>query len=140
MTTGRQYCQPRQRPAAAGAPLELIARRPDIAAARERLIAADYRVAETIASAFPDIVLSATATGPSLQIGGAFQSANTVISSFVAEASQTFYGGRRPKGAPGARRGPDSMKPSPDYASTWLNAIAAVHEDLVRDDRQRTAR
>ncbi|MEM8771285.1 MAG: efflux transporter outer membrane subunit [Pseudomonadota bacterium] len=122
--------------AAAGAPLELIARRPDIAASRERLIAADYRVAEAIASAFPDIVLSATATGPSFQVGGGFQSANTIISAFVAEITQTVYeGGARRARRRQSRAAFDEALAA--YADTWLSAIAAVHDDLVRDDRQR---
>ncbi len=123
-------------PASAGTPLELIARRPDLAASRERLIAADYRVAEAIASAFPDIVLSATATGPSFQVGGAFQSANTVISVFVAEITQTVYeGGARKARRRQARASFDEALAS--YADTWLSAISAVHVGLVRDDRQR---
>ena len=134
--TGPDALPSAPRPASAGAPMELIARRPDIAASRERLIAADYRVAQAIASAFPDIVLSATATGPSFQVGGVFQSANTVISAFTAEISQTIYEG----GARRARRG--QARASYDealanYSATWLSAIASVHDGLVRDDRQR---
>ncbi len=123
-------------PAAAGAPMDLIARRPDVAASRERLIAADYRIAEAIASAFPDIVLSATATGPSFQVGGAIQSANTVISAFTAEISQTVYeGGARKARRRQARASFDQALAS--YSETWLAAISSVHDGLVRDDRQR---
>ena len=122
--------------ASVGTPIELIARRPDVAAARERLVAADYRVAAAIASAFPDIVLSATATGPSFQVGGVFQSANTVITGLTAEISQTVYeGGARRARRRQARASFDEALA--DYSNAWLSAIAAVHDGLVRDDRQR---
>ncbi|MEM9705990.1 MAG: efflux transporter outer membrane subunit [Pseudomonadota bacterium] len=119
-----------------GVPLSLIARRPDLVAARETLIAADYRAAEALANFFPDVVLSATASGPSFQIGPGFQSAQTVIFALVAQISQSlFEGGARVAQRKRARAAFDEA--SANFSQAWLDAIASVNDNLIREERQR---
>ncbi|MEM6648743.1 MAG: TolC family protein [Pseudomonadota bacterium] len=118
-----------------GLPGSLIERRPDIVAARERLIAADYRVAEALAAYLPDFTLSASVNGPSFNVAGSIQSADTFILTMIADLSQTLYaGGARSAAKRGAKAAFDGA--SAAYARTWLEAVAAVSDNLLQEQYQ----
>jgi len=76
-----------------GLPSELLARRPDVAAAEAQLIAANADIAAARAAFFPNITLTAGGGFASTALAGLFTPANRVFALSGALAQQIFAGG-----------------------------------------------
>ena len=77
----------------AGASIELIARRPDIAAARARVEGADDRIKEAKAAFYPNVNLSALIGLSSFGLGNLFSSGSSFGSVTPAVSLPLFHGG-----------------------------------------------
>lgn len=77
----------------ANASIDLVGRRPDIAAARMRLEGAAERIKEARAAFFPDISISALAGFASLGLGSLFSAGSTFASATPAVSLPLFHGG-----------------------------------------------
>ena len=77
-----------------GLPSDLLLRRPDIAEAEQRLIAANARIDEARAALFPRIVLTGFLGSESAQLGNLFSGPATIWSLAFALAQPIFQGGR----------------------------------------------
>lgn len=77
----------------ANASIELVGRRPDIAAARTRVEAAGDRIKEARAAFYPDVSISALAGFSSLGLGNLFQSSSAFAGVTPAISLPMFHGG-----------------------------------------------
>lgn len=80
----------------AGLPSSLLARRPDVAAAEQQLIAANAQIGVARALMFPRIAITGAWGGTSADIGDVFDSTN-VVSSLLANIFQPIFQGGRLK-------------------------------------------
>ena len=78
----------------AGAPLELLARRPDLVAAERRLAAADARLVEARRSLYPRISLTASGGGSSAELGDLLNG-DFAVWSLVGNLTQPLLSGGR---------------------------------------------
>ncbi|MFQ5736477.1 MAG: efflux transporter outer membrane subunit [Thermodesulfobacteriota bacterium] len=78
-----------------GLPSSLLRRRPDIEAARLRVDASDYRVAEAMADRFPSFNLIGEYGGASDTLGTILESPNIFWNVFIQAAMPVIDGGRR---------------------------------------------
>ncbi|PLX92585.1 MAG: hypothetical protein C0621_09115 [Desulfuromonas sp.] len=79
----------------AGLPSQLVQNRPDIIAARERLLAADARVAAAIADRFPSFNLMAAGGGASSELATLLDSGQLFWSLLLKATVPLFDGGKR---------------------------------------------
>lgn len=78
---------------AVGVPAELLQRRPDLRAARHRVVAADYRLGEAIAARFPTFALSGSVGFSSPDVSTFFES---FVWNFMGSMTASIWdGGRR---------------------------------------------
>jgi NodT family efflux transporter outer membrane factor (OMF) lipoprotein len=116
----------------AGATTDLIGRRPDIAAARERVEAAASRIKVARADFFPAVNISALVGLQSLGLDNLFKSGSTFGSVGPAVSLPIFHGGELQGRYRGARAEYDEAVAS--YDSTVLGAYQQV-ADAVTSDR-----
>lgn len=110
-----------------GLPSELIARRPDIQAARARLLAADHRIAQAMADRYPRLTLTGT-------LGTASTNLTTLFSDFVWSAlgsieAALFDGGRGRAEVDLARARYQELLET--YGQTWIEALVEVERALA---------
>ena len=116
----------------AGLPIELLQRRPDVRAARQRVFAADSRVASAVAAQFPSLELSGST-------GFSSSSAANLFEDFIWSLGSSLLapildGGRR---RAELRRSRFAVKEKlENYGSTVLTAIREVEDALAREQYQ----
>ena len=111
------------------APATLLQRRPDVAAAERRVMAANAQIGVQTAAYFPDITLTGQAGSQSGRLASLF-SASTLAWSLGASAAETIFdaGARKAKVA-GARATYDQTVAT--YRQTVLTALAEVEDALA---------
>lgn len=116
-----------------GAPAALLQRRPDVASALTRVIAADYRVGAAIADKYPALRLTARTQLQGNDIGDAFS--NWLWNLAGSLALPILDGGRRQAEIERTRAVVDERVAQ--YESAALNAIREVENALTQESRQR---
>ena len=118
---------------ATGIPAELLTQRPDLRAAQRRLVAADYRVAQALASRFPTLGLTGSAGFSAVELSDFFSS---VVWNFVGNITAPIWdGGRR---AAEHDRSKAVVKEQVNaYGQTLLNALLEVESTLISERQQR---
>ncbi|MEM7690170.1 MAG: TolC family protein [Pseudomonadota bacterium] len=123
-------------PVPAGLPIDLLAQRPDVAAAYERLEAARLRIGARRADRFPSLTLTPSIGTQAGDPGGAFDFANNWASSLVAAiTAPLFDGGRIKANIAAARAGYDQQAAA--YARSVIGAFGEVESALADYDQQR---
>jgi len=118
-------------PVPAGLPAELIARRPDLAAAERRLAASDARVREARRSLYPRIALTASGGRSSSDLGDLLDGDFSVWSLVGNVTQPLFQGGRLRAGVSLAEANADRALLV--YAQTALRAFAEVEGGLAAE-------
>lgn len=119
---------------AVGLPVSLLERRPDVRAARARLVAADYRVAVAIADRYPALRLSGKAGFNAADIADFFDSwLFNLIGNLVAPL---FDGGRRAAEVERTRAVLENA--AHGYSKAILTALKEVEDALTMERYQRT--
>ncbi len=116
-----------------GLPADLLVRRPDVRAARDRVIAADYRVAVAVADRLP-----------SLRIGGSLDVQNTSLADLIstplwsifANLAAPLFDGHRRKAEVERNRAVLEERLA-NYGQVLLGAIAEVEGAIVGERQQR---
>lgn len=122
----------------AGLPIDILAQRPDVAAAYERLEAARLRIGARRADRFPRLSLSASLGTQGGDPGGAFDFANNWASSLVASiTAPLFDGGRIKANIAAARAQYDQLAAA--YARSVIGAFGEV-ESALSDYREQRSR
>jgi len=118
---------------ALGVPADLVHRRPDVRAARRRVVAADYRVGAAIADRFPSIRLRGSVGFGATTIADLFQD---LIWSVVGTIAQPILDGGR-RGAEIDRRHAIVDERLDQYGQALLGAMVEVDNALVQERQQR---
>ncbi len=118
---------------ATGVPSDLLEQRPDLRAAKHRVVAADYRVGEALAARLPSFALSGSLGLSSPDLGSFFES---FVWSVMGSISASLWDG----GALGAEE--DRTRAVLEerlqaYGQTLLNALLEVESSLVLERQQR---
>jgi len=116
-------------PVPALVPSTLLAQRPDIAAARERQVAAYAQIGVADAAFFPSIDLSASAGYRGASWSHLVSAPNLVWSLGAAVAAPLFDGGQRKLASAQARASADAATAT--YRQTVLTAFQEVEDNLV---------
>jgi len=113
-----------------GVPSSLLEHRPDLVAARDRVVAVDYRVGEAIADRLPRFVI-----GGSLTAGGT-PGLDTLVGTLFASAVAPVYdaGTRR---AEVERRRALLREQIADFSNLYLGAVRDVETALLRERHQK---
>lgn len=117
----------------AGVPVALLERRPDVRAARLRVVAQDYRVGVAIADQYPKLGFSADAGFTSFDIVELFES--FVFGLAANLVAPLFDGGRRSAEVDRNRAVLEQLVAA--YGATLLTAFREVEDALVREAKQR---
>ena len=118
-------------PVPAGLPVEIVARRPDLIAARRRLLAEDARIAASQTALYPSLTLTGS-LGTSSDALKSFLDGNFSIWSLVGNAVQPiFQSGRLRRGVDLARARADEALQF--YAATVLRALGEVESALAAE-------
>ncbi|RZL32648.1 MAG: efflux transporter outer membrane subunit [Rubrivivax sp.] len=113
----------------AALPAQLLAQRPDLAAAHQRWIAATYQQRSIDAQRWPQLSLAALAGETRLRVGGA--SSNATLWAFGPSLSlPLFDGGLRKARSAGAEAAADEAAAA--LQAQWQTAVAEVEEALQR--------
>jgi len=112
-----------------GIPSELLERRPDVAAAERRVIAANANIGIARAAYFPTISLNALFGGQSASLGDLF-AAPSRIWSFGPSISQPLFEGGALDAATATARA-ERAEAIADYRNTVLGAFRDVEDNLV---------
>ncbi len=115
-----------------GVPADLLIRRPDVRAARDRVIAADYRVAVAVADRLP-----------SLRIGGSLDTQNTTLADLIttplwsifANLAAPLFDGHRRRAEVERNRGVLEERLA-GYGQALLLAMAEVEGAIVNERQQ----
>jgi len=113
-----------------GLPSELINRRPDVRSANFRLVAADKRSAEAVASRFPRFSLTGTVGGSSDELADALDPENMIWNAIGNVIVPVFEGGRLKANADRAEA--TWLEQSYVYKQTLLNAFREVEDALAK--------
>lgn len=113
----------------AGLPADLLARRPDLAAAEERLRAADHRIAQARAALFPRIALTAGDGTSSSELADLLNTGFHVWSLAGNAAQPLFQGGRLRAGV--RRAEAQARLAAANYESAVLRALGEVETALA---------
>ena len=117
----------------AGLPAELVARRPDLAAAERRLAAADQRLVQARRSLYPRLTLTGSTGYATEEFSDLLDGDFGVWSLIAAIAQPVFQGGRLRAGVDMARAtGQEALA---GYANTALFAYAEVESALAAEQR-----
>ncbi len=121
----------------AGLPSELLARRPDVQAARARLAAADFAWAEAYAERFPSFSLTAIGGNVSHELKDALDPGKMTINLASRLTLPIFEGGRLRAQSDAA--GTVYRQMSAEYEATVLNAFREVEDALVLAEHETAA-
>lgn len=129
----------RGEPAAAivpeGLPSDLLLRRPDVAQAEQRLIAANARIASARAAFFPRISLTGYLGAESASLGDLFSGPARIWQLAFALAQPIFQGGRLSAEVEAVTA--RERQALAQYQKTLQEAFREVREALIRQDRAR---
>lgn len=114
-------------------PSTLLERRPDIAAARERVKAAYAQIGVTDAALFPTLNLSATASYNQSSIANMLSTPNLLWSLGASVGQSILDGGSRTLASAQARASSDQVSSS--YRQLVLTALQEVEDNLVQSSR-----
>ncbi len=114
-------------------PSTLLERRPDIAAAQQRVAAAYAQIGVADAAFFPDLVLSATAGYRGAGLAKLVSAPNLLWSLGASLAQAVLDGGQRQLASAQARAGADQI--TAGYRQTVLTALQEVEDNLVLVDQ-----
>ena len=118
-------------PVPAGLPVQIVARRPDLIAARKRLLAADAHIAASQAALYPSLTLTGS-LGTSSDALKSLLDGDFSIWSLAGNALQPiFQSGRLRRGVELARARADEALQS--YAAAVLRALAEVESALAAE-------
>lgn len=112
-----------------GLPSELLARRPDIAAAEQRLVAANARIGVARSGYFPSISLTGSTGSESAELSGLFRSGTGVWGIAAGLLQGVFQGGRVMRNVEAAEARQRQMLAG--YAKAVQSAFAEVEDALV---------
>lgn len=126
---GRDGLMPSLAPIPAGLPAELLARRPDLAEAEQRVFAADRRVAAAKASLLPRLALSGSAGSVSDDLSHLLDGDFGVWSWAANLVQPIFEGGKLRAGVYKAKAGAEASAAT--YVSTALRAFGEVEGALA---------
>lgn len=116
----------------AGVPADLLERRPDVRAARRRVVAADYRLAAAIADRLPALRLSGSLSESADNVGDLFRAPLwSIVGSLTAPL---FDGGRRRAEVDRSQAVVDERLYT--YAQSLLEAMVEVENALVQERQQ----
>lgn len=115
------------------APGELLARRPDLRAARRRVVAADHRLASSIADLLPAIRLTGQTGGQSTEIADIFQSWMYNLAGSI--AAPIFEGGRRRAEVQRSRAVVAERLEA--FGQVLLTSVREVEDALVQERKRR---
>ncbi len=115
-----------------GVPSDLLLRRPDVRAARYRLEAADYRVAEAIANRFPTVSLTATASDTEPRFEDLFD--DWVLNLAANLTAPIFDAGRRKQEV--VRKRAAASESLHNFEKTVLTALGEVESAIVQERSQ----
>lgn len=118
-----------------GLPSSLLARRPDIAAAEQRLVAANARIGAAKAAYFPTIALTGQFGTESTELSGLLASGSTIWRAAASLVAPVFNAGRTKREVEVARA--REVQALESYRKTLLTAFAEVEDAL---SARRTAR
>jgi NodT family efflux transporter outer membrane factor (OMF) lipoprotein len=118
----------------AGLPSELLERRPDIQAARARMVAADFAWATAYAERFPSLTLTGSGGNVSHDLRDALDPSKMTLSIATGLTVPIFEGGRLKAQAEGA--GAAFREMSAQYENTVLNAFREVEDALTLGQHQ----
>jgi outer membrane protein, multidrug efflux system len=121
-----ELAEPAVRP---GLPSELLARRPDVAAAEAQLIAANANIAQARATFFPSITLTASGGYESAALAGLLTPANQVWSLGAGALQPIFQGGALVGQYQLARGRYEELLA--DYHKAVISALANVEDALI---------
>ncbi len=117
-----------------GIPSELLKRRPDVRAAFQRMVAADRRAAEAVASLFPSVSLTGSLTGNGDALDEVTDPTNILWRAVGSVSAPLFQGGRL---RANKQRAQAAWKAAVDaYKLAALNAFKDVEDALVRGRKQ----
>lgn len=117
-----------------GLPSELLKRRPDLAAAEARLIAADRRAAEAVASRFPSINLTGALGNQGSDLDAVLNPDNLLWQAIASVSAPIFQGGRLKANADRAEAA--WREANAGYRAALLNAFREVEDALVAGQAQ----
>lgn len=118
---------------AAGIPASLLERRPDLRAAKARVVAADYRVAQAIAARLPQLTLSGSIGFSSTSLSEFFES---FVWNILGQVTGTIWdGGRLQAEIDRSEAALDERIAS--YAQSLLTALVEVESALVQEKQAR---
>jgi multidrug efflux system outer membrane protein len=115
--------------APAGLPSELLARRPDVAAAEQALVAANARVGVARAALFPSITLTGYAGSESQELSDLLSSGTGVWNVAAGLLQPIFHGGRLRRGVEAAEA--RQRQALAAYTKAVQSAFAEVEDALV---------
>lgn len=110
-------------------PATLLQRRPDIAAARQRVVAAYAQIGVSDAAFFPDLTLSASAGFRSSTLSNLFSAPNLLWSLGPSLTQAIFDGGQRKLASAQATAAAEQATSA--YRQTVLTALQEVEDNLV---------
>jgi outer membrane protein, multidrug efflux system len=113
----------------AGIPATLLERRPDLRAAKARVVAADYRIAQAIANRLPQLVLSGSIGFNAISLGALFES---FVWSIQGAINATLWDGGR-LDAEIERSRWVLEEQIANYGNTLLNALVEVEGALIQE-------
>lgn len=116
-----------------GIPAKLLARRPDVIAARKNLEAANYRVSKAVAERLPTISFTVSAQDTEEEIRSLFD--NWLLNLTANLAAPLFDAGRRK--AEVARTRAVASERLHELEKTMLTALKEVEDALAREQKQR---
>lgn len=121
-----------------GLPSDLLARRPDVAAAEQGLIAAHARIAQARAAYFPTFSLTGYAGGESRELAGLFSSGAGIWQAALNLVQPIWNGGRTRRQVEAAEAREKQALAA--YAKALQSAFADVEDALVARTTSVTAR
>jgi outer membrane protein, multidrug efflux system len=116
-----------------GVPSQLLLRRPDLRAARARVVAQDYRVGAAIAARFPQLSLSGSIGLNAQTLSNFFES---FVWNFLGSIGGTVFDGGRLAAEVDRNRGALQERLAA-YGQALLNALLEVESTLVQERQQR---
>lgn len=115
------------------APGDLLTRRPDVRAARARVVAADHRLASSVAELLPAIRLTGQTGGQSTEIADVLKSWMYNVAGNI--AAPLFEGGRRRAEVQRSRAVVTERLEA--FGQVLLNAVREVEDALVQERKRR---
>lgn len=118
---------------ALASPVDLLTSRPDVRAARNRLLAAEYDIASKVAARLPRVVLGPTYNFRASDISDLF---DTALARLIGDVSLPIIDGGRRR-AEVRRADARAKELANDFAATYLTALQDVESAVIEEKYQR---